>query len=197
MAAFTGVSNVAPSISFGAASFFQPVGASGTTSVRTKIREALAFGIKNNITKSKGFFNDIGEVHVNAPVNDSSRKAFPSVDILWIRERYTNSFSGGNSLGGYNKFATILLRGVLSAEKCNAADPQDIVLLRETYIADIEKYFGINYFIPGETLPETAFNSIIVSNVVWGLESTEPRGGVDIELEISYRIELADPTQEF
>lgn len=195
---FSGTANVNSSITMGLASFFQPTGASGNTSVRTRIREALANGIKTTITKTNGYFNDIGEVNVNAVITNNGRKKFPSIDVLWIGERYTNNFSGGNSLGGYNKFATILLDCHLFEDNCSL-DPQDIVLARETMLADLEKYFGTFYYLPDpvNSRDETAFNSIITGNEIFGIEVTEPRGGIQVRLEVSYRIELTDPTQTF
>lgn len=199
MASFGGTAAVNPSVTFGFASFFQPTGASGRVSVRTKIREALANGIKTTINKSNGYFNDVGEVHVNVATSNNDRKAYPSIDITWIRERYTNNFSGGNSVGGYNKFATILLDCYLLGDDCNDFDAQDIVLARETMLADLEKYFGTFYYLPDpvESRNETAFNTIITSNNIFGINATSPRGGMVVEIEVSYRIELKDPTQEF
>ena len=165
-------------------------------SVRTQIREAMAWGIKNTITKSNGYNFNIGEVNVNAPVNDNGRQAWPSIDIIFLRERYTNNVSGGNSCGGYNKIATILLEGHLFENQCSL-NPEGIVLQREMYIADIEKYFGTYYYIPDSDGNWTAFNSIVINNNIFGIESTEPKGGVEIELEVYYRIELTDPTQTF
>jgi len=194
----SGTSNVNSSISSGRASFFQPTGSSGNTSVRTKIREALANGLKTTITKSNGYFNDIGEVNVNAVINNNGRKKYPSIDVIWVTERYTNNFSGGNSLGGYNKFATVLIDCHLFSDDCSL-DPQDIVLARETILADMEKYFGTYYYLPDPVKGrgETTFNSIITANDIFGIEATEPKGGIQVRLEVSYRIELTDPTQDF
>lgn len=198
MASFGGTALAQPSITFGLATFFQPTGGANGTSVRTKIREALANGIKTTITKSNGYFNNIGEVHVNAATNNTSRKAYPSIDVIWIDERYTNNFQGGNSLGGYNKFARVMIDCHLFDDQCSM-DPQDIVLVRETILADMEKYFGTFYYLPDpiEGRAETAFNTIITSNNIFGIEATEPKGGIEITLDISYRILLTDPTQEF
>jgi hypothetical protein len=165
-------------------------------SVRTRIREALAWGIKNRITKANGFNLDIGEVHVNAPANDNDRKVWPSVDILWLPERYINNIRGENSLGGFNKIGTILIEGHLFENQCDLV-PEDIVLKREMFIADMEKYFGIYYYIPDSGGVATAANSIPISNTPFGIKSTEPKGGVEFEIEVYYRIEQADPTQDF
>lgn len=199
MASFGGTATVLPAVTFGNAVFFQPTGASGKVSVRTKIREALANGIKTTITKSNGFFNDIGEVNVNVVSVHNDRKAFPSIDIVWLPERYTNNFSGGNSLGGYNKFARVMFDCYVLGNDCKEFDAADIVLARENILADLEKYFGTFYFLPDpvEGRAETAFNIIITANNIFGIKATEPNGGMEVETEISYRILLTDPTQEF
>ena len=170
------------------------------TSIRTQIREAMAWGLMNLTGKANGYKLDMGEVHVNAPANDNARKKYPSIDIIWLQERYTNNVNGGNSLGGYNKIASVLVSGRLVENQCSLT-PEDIVLLREHFIADIEKFFGTYYYIPDSTYPAdgnwTVFNSILVNNTPYGIEATEPKGGVDMELEVYYRIELTNPNQTF
>ncbi len=198
MITFSGNPTVNDSVTFGNIQFFQPTGASGNVSVRTKIREALANGIYTTIRKSNGYFFDIGEVNVNVMVNNNGRKKFPSVDIIWVKERYTNNFQGGNSLGGYNKFATVMIEGHLIEENCSE-DPASITLMKEMFVADMEKYFGTNFFLPDpvEGRADTAFNTMIIFNTDFGIDVTRPRGGVEVQLEISYRILLTDPTQTF
>ena len=192
----SGSPTVNASIVDGVMAFAAPSGTFTGVSVRTAIREALAFGIKNNITKTNGFFNDVGEVFVNAVANFSKRTSYPSIDILWLRERYTNNIRGGNSLGGYNKIANILLDCYLFEDNCKDS-PEKVVLKRENIVADIEKHFGVDFSIPNSAGVTTAFNSILVNNIVHGIQATEPYGSVEIELEVYYRIELADPTQQF
>lgn len=133
---------------------------------------------------------------MNAVASNSKRNAYPSIDILWQRERYTNNVSGGNSIGGYNKIARVILDCHLFEENCTDS-PEDIVRKRENIIADVEKYMGLNFFIPDSSGNRTAFNSIVTSNLVYGTEATEPYGSVEIELDVYYRILLGDPTQDF
>lgn len=193
---FSGNASVNASVVGGTLTFPTLTGASNTVSVRTRIREAIAYGVKNTISKSNGYFNDIGEVFVNTVANTSGRSNYPSIDILWVKERYTNNVQGGNSLGGYNKIATVFLDCYLFAEKCKDS-AADIVTKRENIVADIEKYFGTNFIIPDSNGDATAFNSIVVSNVIHGIDATAPKGSVEIQLEVYYRIELTDPTQDF
>jgi len=165
-------------------------------SIRTKIRIAMAYGLSTNLTKANGYFLDIGEVHVNAPTNDDGRKAWPSVDIIWDTETYTNRISGENSLGGYNKVGRIFIKGVLFAD-ANKIVSEEIVLMREHFIADIERYFGINYIIPDSNGAGTVQNCILISNDIFGMDVNAPKGEVIMPLEVYYRIELTDPTQDF
>ena len=190
MPSFSGSPTVNPSITTGLLSIVK------ARSVRTRIREALADGIKNRINKNDGYFFNIGEVHVNAPANNGNRKAFPSVDILFVTERYTNNRQGGGSLGGFNKFATILIDGHLFEDKCNLLI-EDIVLMRENFVADIERFVGNFFFIPDSSGVETAFSTIPINNDTYGIKSTEPLGGVEVIIEVSYRIEQKNPTQSF
>lgn len=196
MASFGGTATVLPSVAGGIITITSPSGAANSTSIRTRIREAIAYGVKNTITKSNGYFNDIGEVFVNAVASNSKRNNYPSIDVTWIRERYTNSIQGGNSQGGYNKIASIMLDCYIFEEGCKAS-PEDVVLARENIIADIEKYFGTNFFIPNSLGVRTAMNSILINNIAHGIQATEPYGSVEMELEVYYRILLTDPTQDF
>ena len=196
MAEFSGTALALPSVVGGTMTLSSPTGAANSEAVQTRIREAAAFGVKNTITKSNGYFNDIGEVNVNAVASNSKRNNYPSIDLSWIRERYTNNVQGGNSLGGYNKIASMLIDCHIFAEDCKAS-PESVVLARERIVADIEKYFGTHFIIPNSLGVGTAFNCIIIGNTTNGIQATEPYGSVEIQLEIYYRILLTDPTQDF
>ncbi len=166
------------------------------SSVRTRIREAMAYQMKNTMAIPNGYFQTPVEINVNSPVNDNGRTGFPSWDIKWLRERYTNNINGGNSAGGYNKIGSIWLHGVLYTEKCGL-NPQSMTRIREDAVADVEKLFGTDHSISDESGNHTVFNSILTENEVFGDKANEPRGGVDLILDIYYRIKLTDPTQDF
>lgn len=175
--------------------FPYPSASSNTVSVRTRIREAMAWGLKNLIKKSNGYFLDISEVNVNKK-SISGNRVFPSIDIDWLREDYNTNIDGGGSLGGWNKVANISLYCYLKEKKCQTAG-EEVVLLREKMIADLEQYFGRYFSIPDSTGYNTAFNSVITDNYIFGMEENEPFAGVQVDIELHYRILQTDPTQTF
>lgn len=154
-------------------------------SVREKIRSAVAYGVKNTITKANGYYNDIGSVDVQA--NSYSKiKEFPNVSLLWLNEQYTNSNSGGHTLHAYEKITELLIEAWFNVN-------QDMVLQRENFIADIEKYFGVYYYIPDANGVATCFSSMLISNNIFGMEENEPKGGVQLTLRIWYRVDIDNP----
>lgn len=156
-------------------------------SVREKIRAAAAWGIANTITKANGYYNDIGEVNVQE-VSYSKRKAFPSIDLLWGNERYLSSVSGGHTTGAYEKMATLYIECWM-----DETESDEMTVARETIIADIEKYFGTYYYIPDSDSNWTAFNCMLNNNTLFGVREDNPRGGVELQLDVYYRIDLTNP----
>jgi len=158
-------------------------------SVREKIRAGLAYGLKYNLTKSTGYFNDIGEVNVE-PKSFALRKNFPSIDVIWDSEKYTNGVSGGNTLGAYEKISTLFI-DVWFQEN----DILDRVLQRETIVSDLEKYFGINYRLPqADNSNSGAFTCILESNKIFGMQENKSQGGISLVLKVYYRIDISNPS---
>lgn len=189
MTAFSGTPTVANFTGFGLLVLNKP------ETIRTKIRKGIVVGIKSGITKDAGYYNDIFEVHALDVANFGDRKGFPSVDVIPGTENYTNSFQGGNSQGGWNKLLDVWIEGYIES----MGDPETS---RENFLADIEKYLGTYHYIPtvprGTTAGDyAAFNSILIKNEMFGIESSKPHLCVRALMRVSYRIELTNPNQDF
>jgi len=156
-------------------------------SVRETIRAAAAWGILNQISKANGYFNDIGEVNTQE-VSYSKRKKFPSIDLLWGNETYLSNVPGGFTTRTYEKVAPLFIECWL-----DYTESSDMVVEREKMIADIEKYFGTYYYIPDENGTWTAFNCMLNNNVPFGMKENNPKGGVELQLDVYYRTDLTNP----
>ncbi len=156
-------------------------------SVREKIRAAAAWGIANTITKANGYYNNIGEVNVQE-VSYSKRKRFPSIDLLWGNEKYLSDVPGGHTTGAYEKMAPLYIECWIEE-----AESDTMTVFRETIIADIEKYFGTNYYIPDSDGNWTAFNCMLNNNNLFGMTENNPKAGVELQLDVYYRIDLTNP----
>jgi len=153
--------------------------------MRERIRKAAIYGLKNNVNPANGYYLKFGEVNSEV-VEHSQRKDYPSVDAVWGDEVYTNEFTGGHSLGLYEKIADLFIDVWIK-------ELDGMTTMKEKVIADIEKYFGTNYSIPDENGNGTAFNCIISNNRHFGTRAEKPRGGISILLKVYYRQQLINP----
>ena len=150
------------------------------TTAREKVRAALYGGLLSNISPALGYFNAFQKVYTR-PVNIEQVQDFPAVEVTW-NERIINTQQGSNSLGFYNRVAEVNLRIFLKATDASA-----MTQLKEQVVADIEQYFGTNFFIPDSAGVGTVFNCVLESNDVTGAGTYRPLGEVEIRLKIYYR----------
>jgi len=176
---FSGTPSASTSYGFGSMTLPTP------QSAREKVRAAAAYGIKNTISQANGYFNDIGEVNVQE-IEFAHRKAFPSIDLLWGDEIYQNTVPGSNTTHLYEKVADLWIEAWLD-------DYDDMTLEKEKLIADIEKYFGTNYWIPDASGNRTAFNCMLARNAHFGQRDNTPKGGVSLLLKVYYRTPFTNP----
>jgi hypothetical protein len=150
------------------------------TTAREKVRAAFAWGLLSNISPALGYFGQFQKVYTH-PVNIEQVEDFPAVEITW-NEKIINGQQGGNSLGFYNRIADVKLRVMLKA-----TDASTMTTLKEQTIADIEQYFGTNFFVPNSSGASTIFNCVLESNDVLGAGVYRPLGEVEIRLKVYYR----------
>jgi hypothetical protein len=154
-------------------------------SLRERIRNAVEYGLKTLITEGLGYFNVYEEVNTEI-VTHAERGYFPSIDLFWGDETYTNTLQGGHSTGLYEKVADLFVDVWIN-------DNENMALAKERVVADIEKFFGTNYTLPDSNGNATAFNAVIQRNTHFGARSEKPRGGVSFLVKVYYRIQLTNP----
>ncbi len=150
------------------------------TTAREKVRAALYYGLFSGVSPALGYFNSFQKIYTR-PVNIEQVENFPAIEVTW-NERFTNSQQGGNSLGFYNRIADVRLRIMLKE-----TESVPMTQLKERVIADMEKYFGINFFVPNSAGTATIFNCVLESNDVVGAGTLRPLGEVEVRLKIYYR----------
>lgn len=153
------------------------------SSARTNLRNAVLACIKE-ITTTAGYNNNFLHVY-DPPINMEKMTEFPVVNLLWGQERRTNSHLMGND--------PLLDLSMTLQMDVFLNDYNDMQLAIDKVIADIQKYFGRNFYIQPTAGARTAFNCLYLSSTPWGTEVQSPNCGVTIEMEIWYSIRLNDP----
>ena len=153
------------------------------STVRTALRQAVKFGIEQ-ITIANGYRTKVKMV--NDPwVPDNKMQEFPNVNLYWGREeRLGSRIAGNNPLLDMRMTCTI---------SCHLASTNDPVTRQDKMLADVQQYFGNNFYIPDSSGNRTIFNCVYLSSEPWGGDPNKPTCGIDIELEIFYRINLKNP----
>jgi hypothetical protein len=153
------------------------------TPVRLALRRALKKCLLE-ITTTAGYYNTIKKVY-DPPMNLESMKEFPAVNILIGREeRLGESYISNNSKMDLRLQVTF-----------------DCFLHRQLYptfaqdriLADIQRYFGNNYYIKPAGEFRTAFNCLYLNSIPWGTEEERPQCGISIEFDIWYSIVINNP----
>ena len=170
----------------------------------SKIRAAAIYGIENRIIKggtairyssegdttisSEGYFTQFKHAY-DPPRSIEQIKEFPSCNVS-INDDFSNNFEdltiGQNQGKSHNNFALFL--------SCISSDINNPALTQDKMLHDIQKYFGINYYIPDSTGAQTCFDCNYESSNRWSTEGNRPRTGIDIIIRVRYRYRLTDPT---
>jgi len=172
--------------------------------VLSRIRQAVIYGIENRITEggnairyrdgnedivsTEGYFTTFKHAY-DPPKNIDQINEFPSCNVLTDND-FSNNFEdltiGQNQGKAHNNFSLLL--------SCISSDINDPALVQDKMLHDIQKYFGINYYIPDQTGAQTCFDCNYESSTRWSTEDNEPRTGIDIIIKVRYRYRLTDPT---
>jgi hypothetical protein len=153
------------------------------SSARTNLRAAFMACIKE-ITTSAGY--NYNFLHVfDPPINMENMTEFPVVNLLWGQERRLNTHLMGND--------PLLDLAITLQLDVFLNDYNDQSLAIDKAIADIQKYFGLNYYVKPASGSRTVFNCMYLSATPWGTEVQAPNCGVSIELEVWYSIRLNNP----
>lgn len=154
-------------------------------SVRTKIRKAVFHGL-GQITTVNGYNLTVGDRNKREK-SEEQMLNYPSVNVNFGAERYTNSETGGNSLG-------FLVKSLSMTLNCHVKNINDVRENEAKMLADLEKYFLNNRALPGSTGVSTVMGNLVPSeNDVSGMEVNTPQGRRDFTVRIDYLQNLLDP----
>lgn len=154
-----------------------------------KIMTAVVYALKNTITKAGGYYNDIGDV-VAEWQSPEEYHNYPAFLATWGDDAFTNTVSGGNSLGGYNCIADLIIVAYLH-------ERENMRIAKDRIKHDVLKYFGSNVQLPDSDGNVTAFSAVVQRATPWGGKEEKPRGGYEFLVKVYYRFELTNPAQSF
>lgn len=153
-------------------------------SVKTNLRNALVNCIKE-ITIAGGYnytYNDV----FDPPINMEHMTSYPTVNILYGPERRI----GDRYKVGNNPLYDILLPVQFDVF---LHDVNDTSLAQDKALADIQKYFGFNYYVKPAGGDRTVFEALWTGSTPWGTEAEVPNCGISIDFDIYYSIRVHDP----
>jgi len=157
-------------------------GAAGI-SVRERLRQALIWNIQQ-IKTTDGYNTTIRKVY-DPPKAMEQMLEYPSVNVLWGREDRLNDHIMGN-----NQLLDLSLTARLDIFLSEQENPHNEI---DKVLSDIQRRFGMNWYITGANGERTAFNCVYKSADPFGTDLTKPNCGVSIEVEIWYSIQLTNP----
>jgi len=153
-------------------------------SIRTKMRKGIVEGF-GKMTVANGFNLDFGQV-LTEPKSFEQIIGFPAVNVFFGRETYKNA-AGNHAIGWIVKRIIVVLDVYLKVV-------ENMPLQRSKVLADIEKQFMTEFFLPDSGGIGTVIETRMLSNEPWGLESNKTYGGMTVTLQIDYNQNIVDPT---
>jgi hypothetical protein len=158
------------------------------TNIRLAIRYGLSLIISGN-DAGDGYLYRRTITHIAKPVEDPEQ--FPSLDaaVIMMGDDYNNDNTRD---GTANKS---ILENHLDITIVNFMhDINDIELAQENKLADLQKYFALNYWLPSSSGTRTAFNCIYSGSRPFGYSATQPNCGLEYKMRVWYRQKFEDPT---
>jgi hypothetical protein len=168
--------------------------ATPTSHVKQRIIDAIIYGL-GQITENNGYNYTIRRVY-DPPTGFTEMEEFPAVNVYDGEETCANGNigshlqTGGNNAMLHNSFV-VTLDCVLTTTPNQATARQD----RYKFLADVQKYFGKNYWIPNEYSEGTARCCFYQRSTPFGIESNRNDiTGISIDFIVWYDQELTNPT---
>lgn len=159
-----------------------------TTSIRTKIRDAIQWGL-TQITTTNGYNYTVTNAY-DPPRSLENMSDFPCINIHYGNETATNSQVGSHLVAGNES----LLHNTFSCEfDCVLSDIDDPQLAQDKILADLQKYFGTKHWVPDSDGAATAFNIIYESSEPWGIHEKRPLTGITVRFNVWYRQVVGNP----
>lgn len=154
------------------------------SSVRTNLRNAIITCTKE-ITVAAGYNYDYLQVF-DPPINMENMSIFPTVNVLYGRETRQNDKWKTANYGLYDVMLPVQFDIFLD-------DNIDTSLAQDKAIADLQRYFGKNYYVKPATGDRTVFEIAWLASDIWGTETQTPTCGVSIDFEIYYSFRVNNP----
>ncbi len=173
--------------------------------VRSRIRDAVLYSLRNRIlangtairysdagnttVSSEGYYNTVTRAF-DPPRTYEQFDEYPSINVF-IDGESCDSASNVNT----DQNQALLHNSFILQMDCFLNDINDPALAQDKILHDIQKFFGINYYIPDESGNATAFNCYYDSSSPFGTDRTSPNSGITIRYRIWYRQQLTNPSQ--
>ena len=155
-------------------------------SVKTDIRNALVSCVKE-ITTAGGYNYTFRDVF-DPPKNMEQMTQYPTVNILYGTEQR----QGTQHKTGNNPLFDILLPVQFDVF---LYDINNTSLAQDKALADLQKYFGYNYYLKPQGSNRTVFEMMWLSSTPWGTEMEVPNCGISVDFELYYSIRVNNPNQ--
>jgi len=172
--------------------------------VRAQIRQACLYGLRNriiaggnairygatdSIVSTSGYYNTMRRAY--DPIRTrGNMEEFPACNVK-IEDEFSENVSNVQK----DQNQALLSNSFVLSMDCFLNDTNDPALEQDRILADVQKYFGINYFIPDVNGNATAFNCYYDSSVPHGINTNKPESGILIRYRVWYRQELTNPGQ--
>lgn len=173
--------------------------------VKSRIRSAAEYALRNRIAaggplvrysdtgnatiRATGYHTTIGEVinNLRAP---NSFVQYPGVHVYIDNEQCSDT--GNTQIEQNTALISNSFSLVFECFLCDVNDPQ---LAAEKLLADIQTYFGCNYWIPDSTGAATCLTCYYESSKSGFMSNDRPNIFLEIRFRVWYRQRIDDPTR--
>jgi len=172
--------------------------------VITRIRKAVVYSVENriisggqtirysnsgnNIIDDYGYYMSYPHCY-DTPRSYETFSEFPSIN-LFIDIENSNANANvqidQNSGMLHNKFS-MRFEVFLNCT-------QDVTTIMDCACADLQRFFGVNYYIPDSSGIATASHCYYTGSERWGVSLGEPVVGITVRFDVWYRQRIIDPT---
>lgn len=160
-------------------------------SALTNIRNAIKFGL-TKIDGTGDYNLDIKEVGDPPKDIENMSGKLPFVNLDFGPEDNLNKLAGEHFQVGANE--ALLSNRFIFTLDWFMKSANDTRILQEQALADSQRYFGNNYYVPDSGGTRTVFNCLYDGSEPFGLERNQPNCGISVRFIVWYRILLTDPT---
>lgn len=176
-----------------------------TLPIRSQIRIAVEYALRNRIVangeairysssgnsvvNTEGYYHTIGEV-VSRPKQIAAFTQYPGVNVFIESETCedVNNVQIEQNTG-------LLSNSFLLVLECFVSDSNDPQLAIDKLLCDLQKYFGINYYIPDESGNATAMTCYYDSSESGCFNTGLPNSYLVAKFRVWYRQKNIDPSR--